>query len=129
MVVLRRSRGGLVAHAFEVECVVGAHFAFFFKVKEFFVEPGGLQVTVQAETVDGFHPQCRVLALVVGVFDPEAEALVELFQGMGFAQVTDQKLVTDGAEKAFDFSLRGAVAHGCVQQEGSQARAEGGKFF
>ena len=64
--------------------------------------------------VDGFRAQRGVYALVIGIFLPAGELVVELLKGADLVEIPDEELVTHSAEESFDFSFGRAVAHGSV---------------
>jgi len=125
--------GCFVAGVLELEGVVGANFAGGLEVEEFLVELAVVEVSdtaeVEAETVERTHAEGGVFAEVVGVFDPVGEVVVELFEVGDVFEVLVEILITNGAEEAFDFSFCGAVAYGCVDENGAEAGADLMEFF
>ena len=83
---------------------------------------------VDAEAVDGLHADGVVRHGVVVVFDPVGELAVEGFE-RGEVELSDEELVADAAEEAFDFALGGGVADGGVAQDAADAGADEGDFL
>ncbi len=98
-----------MADVLEGEGVVDADLPGGLVVEELLVELALLEVTeavvVEAEAVDGFHPESGVFSLVIGVFDPTGELVVEFFQGGDVFEAAVEELVADSAEEAFNFAL------------------------
>ena len=125
--------GGFVTDGVEAKGVVGADLAGAFQKKEF-VAVGVVGqmadvVEIEPEAVDGFHAEGGVLTFVIGGLNPLAELGVELLEIADVAQVTHEELVAHGAEEAFYFSLGSSIAHGCVDEDGAEARADEAEFF
>ncbi len=69
-----------------------------------------------------------MVAGVVVAFDPVGELAVEGFEG-GEVELSDEELIADAAEKAFDFALGGSVADGGVSQDAADAGADQGDLL
>src|SRR5690606_2086117 len=105
---------GFEANVSNLESIVGEDLASLLDEKEFFGDFVGREEThaleVEPKAVDRLHPDSRVLARVVLVFDPAEESAVERVD-RGEVEVSRQKRLAHSAEEAFDFSFGGTVSH------------------
>ena len=69
-----------------------------------------------------------MLACVVVVLDPSGEFFVE-YSDVGEVERARQKALSDGAEEALDLALGGAIADGCMAEQGASTRADLGDLF